>query len=257
VYSEILQTTVSSPQDWVVEIGAGLGTLTARLANQVPDGRVIAIERDRDLVSVLRKELDPFDNIELVEANAVDYDIAGVARRRGQRIAVCGNLPYQLSGRLLFHMTDFAASIHRGVFMVQREVAERLVAPVGSKAYGALTAILNAFSNVEIITHVSPGAFFPMPSVQSSVIALDFFTVGNRPVSLPEPEQYIRVVKAAFSQRRKTLRNALTGAFAPDSVMQAGITTSIDLGRRGETLDVGEFAALAAALPTESGAVSA
>ncbi len=255
-YAAILREAVLSPRDWIVEIGAGLGTLTTRLATAVPDGGVVAIERDRDLVSILRQELGTISQIEIVSANALDFDIAAVAREHGGAITVCGNLPYQLSGRLLFRVMEFRDSVVRGVFMVQREVAERLAARVGTKEYGALTAILGAFAAIRIVTHVSPGSFVPPPTVQSSVVAIEFYRAGALPVPIDDPKHYVQVVKAAFALRRKTLRNALLSAFSADDVRRIETNSQIDLGRRGETLTVAEFADLAATLPSESGPTS-
>ena len=122
VYRAVVDATVREPDDWVVEIGAGLGTLTMRLAQRVPEGKVIAVERDRDMVAVLEAELGHLDNVEVHPANAMTYDLAQVARWRGAPVALCGNLPYQIASQLLFHFIDARQHLTCAVVMLQKEI---------------------------------------------------------------------------------------------------------------------------------------
>lgn len=251
VYRAIVDATVAGTDAWVIEIGSGLGTLTARLADRVPDGKVIAIERDRDMVHVLREELGARANVEIAEADAKTFDYAAVAKRRGAPVAVCGNLPYQLSSMLLFALLDPAVRPHidRAVVMLQREVADRLVAAPGSKACSGLTAIVSAYADVSTVVRVKPGSFHPPPKVESTVVAVRPLASPRAPIA--DEALYAAVVHAAFGQRRKTLRNALRATFAPSAVDAALAATGIEGGRRGETLSVPEFAALASELASK------
>ncbi len=250
VYRAIVDATVDGDDAWVIEIGAGLGTLTARLADRVPDGKVVAIERDRDMAHVLREELGDRVNVEIAEADAKTFDYAAVANRRGAPVSVCGNLPYQLSSMILFALLDPAVRPHidRAVVMLQREVADRLVASPGTKAYSGLTAIVSAYADVSTVVRVKPGSFHPPPKVESTVVVVRPLASPRAPIA--DEAHYADVVHAAFGQRRKTLRNALRASFDPSVVDAALAATSIDGRRRGETLDVPEFAALALRLPS-------
>ena len=131
VFRAIVDATVACDDDWIVEIGAGLGTLTARLAERVPEGKVIALERDPDMVTVLRGELANVENVQIEAADALKYDLRMAARWRGDSIAVCGNLPYHIAAPILFRVIEARASISRAVVMLQKEMADRLLAPPG------------------------------------------------------------------------------------------------------------------------------
>jgi 16S rRNA (adenine1518-N6/adenine1519-N6)-dimethyltransferase len=217
----------------VVEIGAGLGALTLKLAERA--GSVVAVERDRDLVPLLARVVPA--NVEVVEADAQTADLRALLGERLPRV-LCGNLPYQLTGRLLRRATELARHLERAVFMVQEEVADRLEAEPRSKDYGALTVFVRAAFDVRRVVTVSRGSFHPPPDVTSAVVEL-------RPeVRAEETETFQRVVKAAFEMRRKTLRNAWSKLGVEHAAREAGI----DLDRRGETLSVEEFARVASAL---------
>jgi 16S rRNA (adenine1518-N6/adenine1519-N6)-dimethyltransferase len=224
----------------VVEIGAGTGALTSALLAR--GAHVVAIERDRDLVPLLR---DTFASeiaageLELVEADAKTFDYASVATP----FVLCGNLPYQLTGPLLERATALTSAIRRAVFMVQREVADRLVAKPETKEYGALTVFVRAAFAVEVALRVKPGSFFPPPDVTSAVVVLT-----PRADRIPETPRFRALVHAAFEQRRKTLRNAW-GSVAERAVIEhAAAACAIALERRGETLSEDEFGRMAAAL---------
>jgi 16S rRNA (adenine1518-N6/adenine1519-N6)-dimethyltransferase len=251
-FRAIVDATVRQDDDWIVEIGPGLGTLTARLVERVPEGKVIAVERDRDMIAVLRAELGTVENLQIEEADAMRYDLAMVARWRGEPIAVCGNLPYHIAAPLIFRTLAARQSVHRAIFMVQREMAERIVAPPGSKAYGALGVMVRTYADVSLVTKVSAGSFVPPPKVESAVIRLTPLPGGAPRVPLVDAARYRAVVQAAFGQRRKTLRNALRARFVAEAADAALAAASIDGGRRGETLSIEELAAVANGLSAES-----
>jgi 16S rRNA (adenine1518-N6/adenine1519-N6)-dimethyltransferase len=197
---------------------------------------------------VLEAELSGVDNVEIQRADAMRYDLAMAAKWRGAPITVCGNLPYHVASQLMFRVIDARASVHHAVFMIQKEMADRLVAKPGTKAYGALGVMIRTYADVTAISKVSAGSFVPAPKVDSTVIKLVPLAEGKPRVPIADDKHYSSVVHAAFGQRRKTLRNALRALFDEASVDVALTATSIDGGRRGETLEISEFAALANAL---------
>lgn len=247
-YRAIVDATVRADDEWVVEIGAGLGTLTMRLAERVVEGKVIAVERDRDMVRVLESELGHLDNVEIAEANALTYDLTAAARWAGDTIAVCGNLPYHIASQLLFRVHDARAHVRRAIVMVQREMADRIVAGPGTKQYGALGVMLQTYFDVRTVVRVSKGSFVPPPKVESAVIELVPLAGAAPRAPIDDAAHYSAVVHAGFEMRRKTLRNALRARFGDAPVDAALVATAIDGGRRAETLAVAEFAAVANAI---------
>jgi 16S rRNA (adenine1518-N6/adenine1519-N6)-dimethyltransferase len=225
------------PGETVVELGAGLGHLTRALA--ATGARVIAVERDRDLVPILRAELP---QVEIAEANAKSFDLSAAAR--GERIVVCGNLPYHLSSPILFHLLDHRAALRRAVLLLQREVAERVAAPPGGRDYGVLSVLVQHVADARIGLQVDRHAFTPPPEVESSVLVLDFLPSARAHVR--DERRFRALVKTAFSQRRKTLWNALK---AMPGARVALERAGIDPQRRGETLSGAEFAAVERELP--------
>jgi 16S rRNA (adenine1518-N6/adenine1519-N6)-dimethyltransferase len=227
----------------VVEIGAGLGALTEPLIERA--ARVVAIERDRDLCPILRETFAGAiadAKLELFEADAKTMDFAALFASRPAPHVLAGNLPYQLTGPLLEKATTLAADIDRAVFMVQAEVADRLLAAPGSEDYGALTVFVSAAFDIARALHVGRGAFHPRPQVDSAVVVL----TPLRPPRAVETDRFRQAVRAAFTQRRKTLRNAWSKLASPDEIASRAARAGIDLGRRGETLSVEEFARFAA-----------
>ena len=228
----------------VVELGAGLGHLTARLVAR--GGRVVAVERDRDMARVLRGELG--DRIRLVEADAARLDVRALGAAAGDgRTAVVGNIPYHLTSPILFALLDQLEDVSRAVLLVQREVAERLAASPGGRDWGLLSVLLQQRAAVRVARIVPPGAFHPPPRVESAVVVLE---PRPGPPPVPDPARFRRLVKAGFGQRRKTLRNALEAArLAPrEALARALAAAGVDGGRRAETLSVAEWEALDRAL---------
>jgi len=257
VFRAIVDAAVGADDDWIVEIGAGLGTLTARLAERVPEGKVIALERDPDMVAVLRGELGGVENVEVEPGDAMRYDLAMAARWRGDRVVVCGNLPYHIASQILFRIVDARAHVRRAVVMIQKEMADRILAPPGGKDYGALGVMIQTYLDAKLVAKVGPGAFVPAPKVDSSVLRL-VPLAGDAPrVPIADAAHYSAVVHAAFGQRRKTLRNALRARWPEADVDAALAATAIDGVRRGETLSIAEFGALASAIPAEGSGAGA
>jgi 16S rRNA (adenine1518-N6/adenine1519-N6)-dimethyltransferase len=247
-YREIVAAADLDRDRWAIEIGAGLGTLTYRLAEVA--GRVVAIERDRELCSLLRTELGaPIEGlcpIELCEANALTFDYGEVAARAGHKVSLVGNLPYQIASQLIFRLLETPAAFHRIIVMLQKEMADRIVSPPNQGAYGALSVMLQQAGQVRIVCRVRAGGFLPPPKVDSAVVELVPYEHGR--VALGDAKHFSRVVHAAFQMRRKTLRNALAPLGDGELIAAALAKSGIDPQRRGETLSVEEFAALSEAL---------
>jgi 16S rRNA (adenine1518-N6/adenine1519-N6)-dimethyltransferase len=251
-FRAIVDATVRAEDDWIVEIGPGLGTLTARLAQRIPDGKLIALERDPDMVRVLKAELGHHDIVEIHEVDALKFDLRMVGKWRGDTFAVCGNLPYHIAAPLIFRIIEAREYIHRAVVMIQKEMADRILAQPGTKEYGAMGVMVRTYVDVASVAKVGPGSFVPPPKIDSTVIRMTPLPNAAPRVPIADEKHYSVVVHAAFGQRRKTLRNAVRAVFPDEHVDDALTKTGIDGGRRGETLDIAEFAALAAALPRAS-----
>jgi 16S rRNA (adenine1518-N6/adenine1519-N6)-dimethyltransferase len=245
----IADAAVSADTDWIVEIGAGLGTLTARIVERVTAGKVIAIEPDPDMIRVLKAELGDVDNLEIQQADAMKYDFRMLQRMLGEPLTVVGNLPYHLASQLIFKVIDARDIVRFAVFMIQKEMADRIVAKPATKDYGALGVMVRTYCDVKKVLDVGAGSFVPVPKVDSTVIKLVPLANAEARVPIANHPHYSKVVHAAFGQRRKTLRNALRAIWEEADVDGALAATKIDGVRRGETLDISEFGQLAAALP--------
>jgi 16S rRNA (adenine1518-N6/adenine1519-N6)-dimethyltransferase len=228
----------------VVELGPGLGTLTAALLRA--GARVIAIERDPDMLNVLQAELGAYA-LEVRREDAATLDYQAIAREVGGPVSVAGNLPYAITGAILRNLGVQRAALSRAVVMVQREVRDRLVAEPGTREYGALTVFTHAVFTVETLLRLPPGAFHPMPKVHSAVVQL----LPRAHLLAEETPAFQRVVRAAFQGRRKTLRNSLAAIYGVEAAGRALARAGIDAMRRGETLSVEEFATLATAAEHE------
>lgn len=244
VQSRIADLTRAGEGDTVVELGAGLGHLTSQLVGR--GAKVVAVERDRELAPVLRQELEAYPELLVMEADAKTVDLVALAKDAGQRLVLCGNLPYHLSSPIIFHALDHHQLLRRLVVLLQREVAERIAAKADTPEYGLLSVLLQNVADVEVALKVSRKAFVPPPEVESAVLVAEFRDELRAPVL--DERRFRQLVKAAFAQRRKTLSNALKAVFDKQAVEEAFATTGIEGQRRGETLTVEEFAALERAL---------
>lgn len=244
--SERIAELATTPQGGtVLELGAGIGALTAPLADRA--SKLFAVERDRELVPILQELFGQNENVSILEADAAQLDWASLLESGARPRVVAGNLPYQITGRLIELAVHAAPHIDRAVFMVQREVADRLAAQPGDEDYGAASVFAQAAFHVERALKVPSGCFFPAPNVDSAVIVLTPLV----PARANETRAFQEVVKRAFGQRRKTLRNAWKGLFGwPQSELDAQANlVGIDLAARGETLTIEAFAAMANVAP--------
>lgn len=226
------------PQDALVEIGPGRGALTRRLAAEEPHS-LDAIEIDRDLAGLLRAEFGRVPSFTLHETDALEFDFTALARARGRKLRIVGNLPYNISTPLLFHLLEHVGALEDMHLMLQREVVNRIAARPGSGDYGRLTVMLAPWLEPEALFDVGPGAFQPPPQVWSAVVRL---TVRPEPAFAVSP-RFAAVVAAAFSHRRKTLRNALKGLLSAVQIEAC----DVDPGARPETLPPEAFNRLAQA----------
>ena len=247
VLEEIVTAVAPSPPDVILEIGPGLGTVTRALAPAVR--RLVAVEVDRGLVRLLGSTLADLANVRVVAGDATRMDLGELLAQEGGGVAkAVSNLPYYLTSPLLFQLMA-VRPLTKLVLMVQEEVADRLIAPPATRDYGALTVAVNAIFQVRVTAHVSRHAFYPVPRVDSSLVVLT-----RRYPAEPTAAggALSALARAAFGYRRKTLARALAGANLPgideDSARQALALAGIDARRRGETLSVEEFVALARAV---------
>lgn len=227
----------------VVEIGPGVGCLTAELSARA--GKVVAIEMDRALKPVLAETLQGRENVELVFGDATKLDLRALAAEKlaGMRCVVCANLPYNVTTPLLTAILD-AGCFESVTVMIQREVARRICAQVGAADYGAFGLFVQWHCETELLFDVPPSCFVPQPKVTSSVIRLT--KRSTPPAAVQSEELLFRVIRAAFNQRRKTLVNALSSQLGYEKGLVEEVLAScgIDVRVRGEALDIGGFAAV-------------
>lgn len=237
---KIVMAVNPQPGDRLVEIGPGQGAITFPLLRK--HGELTAIEFDRDLITPLMEASEGVGRLTIIHKNVLDVDFGKLAG--DGKIRLVGNLPYNLSSPILFHAIEHAASIHDMVFMLQKEVVDRMAAEPGSKVYGRLSVMLQAYCRVDSLFVVPPGAFRPPPKVDSAVARLvprDASAIG-----IADHRRFEEVVRAAFGQRRKTLRNALGGTCSTEQIEAAGLRPDA----RAEQIEVEGFVRLAN-LPAE------
>ena len=237
VILRIVAAVAPQPGDRLVEIGPGEGALTFELLRSA--GRLDAVELDRDLVEPLRACSEGIGALRVHAADALRFDFRSLAGP-GETLRLVGNLPYNISTPLLFHLFDQSECIRDMHFMLQKEVVDRMAAHPGGRDYGRLSVMLQARCEVTPLFTVGPGAFRPPPKVDSTVVRL---VPLPRPAIVADPATFARVVAAAFAQRRKTLRNGLKGLLRAEDIAALGI----DPGARAEQLDLGDFVRLAKA----------
>lgn len=234
VIDRIIRAVNPQPGDRLVEIGPGLGALTLPLLRAAH--RLDAIEIDRDVIPLLQESCAGAGELRLHNLDVLKCDLRVLAE--DQPLRLVGNLPYNISTPLLFHLLQQLPLIRDMHVMVQKEVAERLAAPPSTPDYGRLGVMVQLHCAVDILFTVGPGAFKPPPKVQSAVVRL--IPHARPPAQVDDRSRFAEVVRCAFSQRRKTLRNALKGHLTAEQMIAVGI----DPGRRPETISLDEFAAL-------------
>jgi 16S rRNA (adenine1518-N6/adenine1519-N6)-dimethyltransferase len=250
----IVKSADLGARDNVLEIGAGLGAITLPAARRA--ARLMAVEKDARLLDLLRTEVmvQQLTNIDLVHQDILTIDFTSIFGTGSARGVVIGNLPYNLSSQVIVHLIESRAVIHRAVLMLQKEMAQRLIAPPGKRDYGRLSVMLQYCADVAVVAEAPARLFYPRPKVDSQVIRVVF----KERIATPADDERLlsRVVKAGFSQRRKTLRNAMAGNIlqADHARVEAWLAQAdIDPRRRAETLTVSEFVQLANLIAREAG----
>jgi 16S rRNA (adenine1518-N6/adenine1519-N6)-dimethyltransferase len=242
VLADIASAANLQPGEPVVELGAGLGHLTQAILDT--GAQVTAVERDRDMVKILRETFANEPRLKIVEANATELEFAKAAE--APKVAVLGNLPYHLTSSILFALLEQRTTVSRAVFTLQKEVVVRLAAKPGNRDYGILTVLLNLYFEIEEVMNLPAGLFHPPPNVDSAVLSL--WSLAKPRAEVTDDARFIRLVKAAFAQRRKTLSNSLKSDATLGDVAGALGRAQIDGQRRAETLSTEEFAAIERAL---------
>ena len=246
ILEEIIDAAEITREDFVLEIGPGIGTMTQYLCEAARE--VVAVEIDTNLIPILGDTLSAYDNVEVMNADILKVDIAKLADERngGKPIKVVANLPYYITTPIIMGLFESHVPIDSITIMVQKEVADRMQEGPGSKEYGALSLAVQYYAKPEIVVNVPPSCFMPQPKVGSAVIRLTRHE--NPPVDVDNEKLMFQVIRASFNQRRKTLANGLNnfGSFSlgkeeiQKSIEELGVTVNI----RGEALSLEQFAKL-------------
>ena len=241
ILDKIVANAGLTEDDTVIEIGPGIGSLTQKLAEKVAN--VVAVEVDERLEGVLEETLTAYDNIEVVFGDALEVDFDDLVEGEYKIVA---NLPYYITTPIVMRLLEEGFNVTDIVFMVQKEVGERMAADPGGKEYGILSIAIQFYTRAKILFNVPPHSFIPQPKVDSSVISLD--VLATPPVNVTSEEFFFKIVNAGFQQRRKTIRNSLSKAaninLSRDLVDQALESVNIDSRRRAEKLSLEQFAKL-------------
>jgi 16S rRNA (adenine1518-N6/adenine1519-N6)-dimethyltransferase len=245
----IVERAKISSNDAVIEIGAGLGALTIPLARAAD--RVYAVEKDLRLLELLKTELlvKRVSNVTVISQDIMQMDYRSISEDFGRPLLVFGNLPYNISSQIIVQLIHSRKFINRAVLMFQKELAQRLAAPPGTKDYGRLAVMLRYCAEVKSIATINASVFFPPPKVASEILELSFKNTLDYPVH--DEAMLFQVIKAAFGNRRKTLKNALAASslrIAPKIAVRALEMADINPSRRAETLTVSEFIGLQTSL---------
>lgn len=242
---KIIKAAAIEPTDTVLEIGAGLGALTIPAAKAAH--RILAVETDDRIFQLLKTELlaHQIANVDIVKQNILNLNLADLRKDYTDSWVVLGNLPYHISSQILFWLIDNKQMVSRAVLMFQKELAERIASPPGNKAYGRISVMAQYCADIQKLLDIKPTHFFPRPKVDSSVLGLKF----HQPPKFPAKNEQMlfRLVKAAFSKRRKTIKNALKSGgvnLNQEQVLTILEAARIDPVRRAETLSVEEFVRL-------------
>ncbi|MFH1562348.1 MAG: 16S rRNA (adenine(1518)-N(6)/adenine(1519)-N(6))-dimethyltransferase RsmA [Nitrospirota bacterium] len=240
VLNQIITAAELSKDDVVLEIGAGMGILTTQL---VPlTAKVVAIEIDPVLINILRSELAGYENVILIKDDILKVNLSELFKAEG-KVKVIANLPYYIVTPVIFHLLQAKENFSTLILMVQKEVGDRIVAKPGSKIYGTLSVSVQYHTKAELICHVRSECFSPQPKVDSVVLRLDVLEAPA--ISVKDEQFFFKVVKGAFSKRRKMLINAISDlGISKDTLADVISEAKIDLKRRGETLSLEEFGKL-------------
>ncbi len=249
IIRDIIEGADIGENDLVVEIGPGLGVLTAAAAEKAAS--VVALEIDSRLIPILEETLGGFDNVEVIEGDVLKTDINEIIRRKRReeaftgKVRVIGNLPYYITTPIIMNLLENRVEADTITVMMQKEVADRINSGPGTKSYGAISVAVQYYCTVSKVMNVPASVFVPRPKVDSAVLNLTLRE--EMPVELRDRELFFRCVRAGFGQRRKTLSNSLTGVggLEKNDIAEILRRTDTDPRRRAETLDIGEFAAIA------------
>ncbi len=229
----------------VLEIGPGFGVLTKRLCET--GKKVVSVEIDKRLIPILDFTLSEFDNVKIIEKDILKTDVKELIKTEfgDTKISVAANLPYYITTPIITRLIEEKLPLKNIVVMVQKEVAERIAAKPGKKDYGAISVLCQYYTNPRLVTIVPAGSFYPAPKVDSAVLCMEVCEEPN--VEVGDEKMFFKVVKAAFSQRRKTLLNCLSSGFGADKQVISGILESVEISPsvRGEKLGLIEFAKIA------------
>ena len=251
VIDGIVEGADITKEDLVIEIGPGIGVLTAAAAEKA--GKVIAIEIDTNLVTILGDTLAEFDNVKVINENVLKLNLAKIIEEEAgdyKAVKVIGNLPYYITTAIIMKLLEEKLPVESITIMMQKEVADRIKSEPGSRIYGAISVAVQYYCRVNIVEDVPKEYFMPMPKVDSAVLRLD--VRKEAPVNLLDEKMFFRCIKAGFSQRRKTLLNSLTGTgFGKGVISKCLVNAGIDGKRRAETLSLSDFAAVANELVKE------
>lgn len=245
IIDRIIGSAEIGPDDLVIEIGPGIGVITREAAETAR--KVIAVEIDKNLIPILKETLSDVDNVEIVNQDILKTDVNQLIANQGDSISgvkIIGNLPYYITTPIIMKLLEDGVMADSITVMMQKEVADRIKASPGTKAYGALSVAVQYYCTVEGVVNVPKEVFVPQPKVDSTVLRLSIRE--EAPVKLSDREIFFRCVKAGFGQRRKTLLNSLMGieGITKEEVKEALDAAGIDSARRAETLDLEEFAKL-------------
>jgi 16S rRNA (adenine1518-N6/adenine1519-N6)-dimethyltransferase len=246
VLEKIIRSAGITKEDFVVEIGPGIGTMTQYLCENARE--VVAVEIDRNLIPILSETLAAYDNVTVINEDVLKVDLNRLAREKNENhpIKVVANLPYYITTPILMGLFEARVPLESVTVMVQKEVAERMQALPGTKDYGALSLAVQYYCAPEIMANVPPNCFMPRPKVGSAVIRLTCYE--KPPVKVEDEALMFRLIRAAFNQRRKTLLNALNNAqnlsFTKEEVSKALEAMGLSVNIRGEVLSLEQFAKL-------------
>lgn len=244
IIDKIIEATEITEDDLVIEIGPGIGVLTAEAAQLAR--KVTAVEIDRNLIPILRETLQEFDNVEIINEDVLKADLNSIIECSGcSRTRIIGNLPYYITTPIIMGLLESHVKADSITIMMQKEVADRIKAGPGTKNYGALSAAVQYYCTVTTVAAVPKEVFFPAPKVDSAVLRLDIRK--DKPVALLSEEMFFNCIRAGFSQRRKTLANSLSqlNDISKEEIRRCLEETGIDEKRRAETLSLQEFADIA------------
>lgn len=243
ILNKIVESAQIRKDDIIIEVGTGIGTLTRELAERAE--KVYAVEIDRKLIPIVEETTAEYDNIVLVNEDFLEVSLEDMVQEKGRSVKVIANIPYYITTPIIMKCLESDLFVELLLLMIQKEVAQRLSAKVSTKDYGSLSVAVQYYADVEFVAKVSKSSFYPPPKVDSGIVKITKRKECN--IEVQDKELFFQVVRGSFAKRRKTILNSLTGyeeRFEKGIVQQALEEAGIDAGRRGESLDIYEFARL-------------